>query len=237
MRRPADFLEDLKQHLNEHSPSSSKVLDIAADVKASNDKKKAYLNEPEAAWRNTFVILHLHEYLVSRAGMDKNLAKKAFLCEGHKNPSLAAFASGSPAKTNGHPFQKALGPPEDKIFQKWERKGDAALVKSCPDMALREPCKHKIVFETKYYTGKPGPKPFFVRALYECFFYLSLPKREGCEDCDYACLLAYDATQSGILHAVWNDDLSRTFWESAHIYIMLLRAAATGNAAGAPSGQ
>ena len=77
--------------------------------------------------------------------------------------------------------------------------------------SLREPCRHKIVFEGKYFSN--GSLTYaqkeLVGDIYQAFFYRGLPfvpqTRRGRAkwDYDYSCLLAYDASPMGTLKAAW----------------------------------
>ena len=52
------------------------------------------------------------------------------------------------------------------------------------------------------------------------------PRKEGEAGWDYefACLLAYDASENGELAALWDAvNAKDTFWEGANIFIMIVR--------------
>ena len=69
-----------------------------------------------------------------------------------------------------------------------------------------------------------------VEGIYETMFYVGLPKasprssREPGWDYDFGCLLAYDASDSGILVSAWNSvNCKPIFWEGGNLYVMILR--------------
>src|SRR5258708_8371943 len=63
------------------------------------------------------------------------------------------FATASPARGRRHPFKKLLGVSPAGIYQQWSDGGEAALSQSCPDLALRSPFPHAIVFEGNNFPG------------------------------------------------------------------------------------
>lgn len=103
---------------------------------------------------------------------------------------------------------------------------------SCPDLALRSPCPHKIVFEGKYFRegGLKAARSSLVRDIYQCFFYLGLPRvaadsKHAAWDYDYASLLAFDASPEGALLAAWqkiSEHVRDSLWEGANIFVMVL---------------
>jgi len=70
-----------------------------------------------------------------------------------------------------------------------------------------------------------------VTSTYEAFFYRGLlyvpPKKLGpAWDYEYSCLLAYDGSDDGNLHAAWSelpDHVRKGFWDGANICVMILR--------------
>jgi hypothetical protein len=116
------------------------------------------------------------------------------------------------------------------IVRRW--KAGEALVQSCPDLALRDPFPFHTVFEGKYFPrGKlEAAETALAAAVYQAFFYrglrkLAATKRHPVWDYDYACVLAYDATDSRSLVRAWEGLRARigeACWLGAGIYVMLL---------------
>jgi hypothetical protein len=126
-----------------------------------------------------------------------------------------------------------MGARPDAVYGSWQTKDKNWGLACCePDLALRAPFPHKILFEGKYFAS--GTAQFAARELvkniYQAFFYRGLgpvPAINGHAEWnyDYACLLAYDASPHGTLLAAWNDlgePIRQSFWESANVYVMIL---------------
>jgi hypothetical protein len=99
-------------------------------------------------------------------------------------------------------------------------------------MALRDPFPYKTVFECKYFRegGITAGQSALVEGVHQAFFYLGLarlPERGKYApwDYDFACFLAFDASDEGGLTSAW-DKLSKTvkraIWDGANIYVMIL---------------
>jgi hypothetical protein len=229
-----NFLDRLKANLIARLPPlnllRASVREIAAASKTDNSK--AYLRGPESAFLNRFVIPEIYE-LIRNDGMDVADARQSFLCEGYTNPELSRFCSGTPARSERHPFTKAVVSDASEIMRKWEGNIGSPLTQACPDFALRNPFAYKIVFEGKYFEqGNPSTAARdLVTNIYQAFYYRSLPyvaakKSMVPWDYDYACLLAYDASPEGTLSAAWNNlanPVRDGFWNGANVYVMILR--------------
>ena len=117
-----------------------------------------------------------------------------------------------------------------EIIELWKRKGPG--YSSCPDMALRSPCPHKVVIEGKYFPkgSLQAAETELVTNIYQAFFYRSLPtvpetSKHAAWDYDYACLLACDATEEGALLKAWTSldkRVRKSCWEGANTYVMIL---------------
>ena len=115
----------------------------------------------------------------------------------------------------------------------WDKSADSCVSQSCPDLALRVPCPHKIVFEAKYFRngGIEAAKTALVTGIYQSFYYGGLPRadedaRHAAWDYDFSCFLIYDGTDKGSVLSAWNDvreDVSQGCWTGANIYVMVLR--------------
>ena len=138
----------------------------------------------------------------------------------------------SPSRSQGHPFQKILGKLASEIYQRWTTAAGNGFAQSCPDFALQNPFPHSIVFEGKYFRrgSTEVAQNELVSDIYQAFFYRSLSpigatKNRAGWRYDYSCLLAYDASPSGIFLKSWQDIPRRTrdnFWEGANLYVMVL---------------
>ena len=161
--------------------------------------------------------------------MDAEKARTALLSESYRR--MKAYASGSPARSSQHPFQKVVGVSTATILRRW--KEPKPLVQSCPDLALRDPFPYRTVFEGKYFRrGKlAAAETALATDIYQAFFYRGLSNlppttRHPAWHYDFACVLAYDGTDDGALAKAWDGlrpRIGKGCWEGAGIYVMFLR--------------
>ena len=225
------FFGDLQTYLKFPSRDEvgRKVRQVVASAKSSqNSRSKAF---PEGAFLNEFVIAKMHGFLKEKQELGAEGACQALLSESYRDHP--GTASGTPASEFKHPFTKALGVTAPSVVaQWWGKSGKSPVSQSCPDLAFRAPCRYKVVFEAKYFRdgGIPAAKTALAAGIYQCFFYLGLPRHEGTKkhaewNYDFACLLIFDATESGSVSAAWKDvhpDVEQGCWEGANIYVMVL---------------
>ena len=230
------FFKHLEHHLNQGIPSpvnTRREIDkVVRHAKRSpNERHKAFY---EGAFLNHYVADLLHNFISKYPGMDPDKARQALLSESHKQIPL--IASGPASRREPHPFKKVLGARSAEVIKQWKGQTPGSpVVQSCPDLALRCPFPYKVVFEGKYFRkgGIQAAESTLARDIYQAFFYLGLSylpetKTHPAWDYDYACLLAYDATDEGSLLKAWEgiDPLvKRGCWEGANIYVMILRGA------------
>jgi len=236
------FLRELERILNHNLPGPAEMESgIRQTVAAAktNDKQK-HLRLPEAAFLNGKVIPVVFELIQSYSGLSKDQARLALLNEYHQ--SMPDFSCYSPIRWERHPFKKIVGTSAADIYEAWEdpERGHG-LAQSCPDFSLRDPFPHSILFEGKYFPWRGGSLEYAQRHLvaltYQAFFYLGLPplaatKKHPDWAYDYACLLAYDASEKGTLTSAWttlDPRIQRGFWEGANVYIMILRGSVKPN--------
>jgi hypothetical protein len=228
------FLEAVKATLNAELPPPdllrSTVREIASTSKV--DDAKVHLRSPESVFLNHFVVPRIFSAMQTLDGIDAIQARRAFLCEGHAH--LAQYCSGTPSRTEGHPFTKIINSDAAEIMSKWKGGRGQPLTQACPDFAFRDPFPFKIVFEVKYFEQGSVDKAArdLAANIYQAFFYRSLPyvppKKSGMPwDYDFACLLAYDASRDGTMLSAWNilaEPVKAGFWEGANVYVMILRS-------------
>lgn len=224
------FLDGLRAHLDKNIHPE--------DVRRWLQQKERD-EQYEEAFLDKFVLPPTHEYLCnSLMAAD---ASKAFLTE-----STAArrrgISSGTPASAKKHPFTKEFSGNKASVVKLWwpkaktDARGPAStrspVSQSCPDFSFRDPCPYKVVFEAKLFRkgGIEAAKTTLVGAIYECFHYLGLPtipesKKHAAWDYDYACLLAYDASENCTLINAWgkvDERVAKGCWNPANVYIMVL---------------
>jgi hypothetical protein len=196
-------------------------------------------NNWELAFIDQIVLKNLSEHL------QKYLAKTAVLNSKSPCDLIAAesshakehhIACGTPAWSQGHPFNKAMGSSLDDLYKRWRgddpKKRKSTFAAVCPDIALLAP--FRVVFECKYF-NQPANRPAtsqLVRGLYQAFFYRAMPTKSpgttGLKygwDYEYACFLTYDATGNRRLRKAWCDldeGTRKRFWDESNIYVILL---------------
>jgi hypothetical protein len=228
------FFKRMEAFLNDRIPTENIVREeiekVVSESKQSvGQRQKAF---PEGAFLNHYLYHNLHDYLLTLPGFDKEKARQSLLSESHK--SLSDIASGSAAHRIEHPFRKVIGVTPEEVMKGWQGNGaQNPVARSYPDFALQSPCPYKTVFEGKYFPkgSKKAAEKSLATDLYQAFFYLGLSKipetnGKAAWDYDYACLLAFDATEQGHLVNAWESldpEVKQAFWGGANIYVMILR--------------
>ncbi len=225
------FFRALEQHLNAAMPGPgemAKAIDEIVTVSkgGESERHKAFA---EGAFLNHFVLPALYQFVAEYDGMDPEKARESLLSESYRK--MSKIASGSPARSAKHPFDKVVGIGAPGVIRRW--KSSRALIQSCPDIALRAPFPYRTVFEGKYFRrgGLGAAESALAADIYQAFFYRGLArlpaiKKKAGWDYDYACVLAYDGTEDGALSRAWNGlrpKIGKGCWEGAGIYVIILR--------------
>ena len=228
-----EFFRALKEHLNRQLYKPRRLRELIEELAERDRRQRGNINKQrEFVFLRDFIAPLMHEFLITNAGLDKREAAKAFLHESHD--SLRHLTSGSPKRRPPHPFTKALGSSVDEIAATWWSKSRTpSLARSYPDMALRSPSPVTVIIEGKYFVAKSDETAVktLVKDIYQAFFYRGLSHlaetgTHAAWDYDFACLLAYDASDNGVLLSRWDTlhkEVKRGFWEGASIYVMILR--------------
>jgi len=228
------FFEDLKNYLNERIEPKAppelreKIRGVVAGARASGNEMESHKAYPEGAFLNAIVAPLLYKFLEEECGLRDGKACEAFLSESWRK--LPKLASGSPARSQKHPFTKKIfGATATEALNHWH---EGAVAQSCPDMALRFPCPHKAVIEGKYFRegGHEVAASALVAGIYQSVFYLGLPripadKKRPAWDYDFACFLACDATDDGTLLRAWDEihkKVREALWDGANTFVMIL---------------
>ena len=212
--------KDLRLSISEGGAIRKQVETITRNAKAPTGQ--THLRQWEAAFLNTWVppaiVEVLHQWGVANP-------RKALLAESHAG--LADFSVGTPARLKPFPFQKRMGIKAADIYQRWQGPTGNVFIQPCPDFATLAP--QPIVFEGKYF--RSGSLEYaqrqLVAAIHETLFYLGVPAlsskvREW--NYDYACLIAYDASESGNFRQAWENisKLKDKFWDEANLFVIVL---------------
>ena len=222
-----DFLVGLENELRKRLPAPAAMRAVISQLEKEG-------KSPSKIRENVFLyymLPHICEHMQTVPGLGSDEARASMLCEYHSK--VPKIASGNPFRRVGHPFGKNLGLGVDKIIQTWTKPpGALPLNQAYPDFCLRSPFPFKITFDAKYFfqNSESAANKALVEGAYEAMFYRGLPSvaarntHEPSWDCDYGCLLAYDASDDGILESVWRSVRCKgAFWDGANIFVMIVR--------------
>lgn len=229
-----DFLKSYERSLQRDLRSveslATKIRERVAAAKG--DDSAPHLRRTEEVFLNEYAIPRLFEELQTQHGLSTEDARTALLSENHRH--MKPMSSTTPARSVRHPFDKTFAPNARQVIEHWRSGKANALRQACPDFALRAPCRFSIVFEGKYFDAgsRDMAAAELVKHIYQAFFYRALPRVAGSGsrpswDYEYACLLACDASPSGVLLEAWNSipqAVQQGFWEGANVYVMVVRA-------------
>ena len=226
------FLSALEKLLRSSLPTSVEMKSWISETvpAAKRDAAKGHLRTAESALLNGQVVPLLFGMLQREAGLDSTQARHALLNEFFKG--TREMSSGSPVRRGGHPFTKTREP-SLATYERWAKSvRGGGLHQSCPDLALQAPFPWPTVFEGKYFAGESvgESRRVLVDSIYEAFFYRALPELPATKThaqwkYDYACLLAYDASEGGTLKSAWEDlrpKVRDSFWDNGNVYVMVL---------------
>lgn len=222
------FLKTLHGRLNEDAPRPDLVKSMVDAIwkkpKTEKTEREKLESKENVAFYN-FAARRIFELGKSTANLTDDEMRQAFRCVYFaKFPELSAT---NPFRKNGHPFSKKWGLSPNKIMEAWQKTSISATPanQAWPEAALASPFPLKIVFEAKYFekNSAVAAQNELVNAIYETFFYRGLPPSDNW-DYDFGCLLAYDVSPRGYFKEAWESiSCKRTFWEDAHVFVMVVR--------------
>lgn len=233
-----EFLADLENALTANLLAPEYIRRPVREMmqKAKTDDHQKHLRTPEDAFLYGCALEIIFRQMQKVPGIGGDEAKQALLSEYYRN--MPGYCQATAARTVRHPFNKLLGAKATQIMARWKSTSESALTQSCPDFAVHAPFPFKIVFEGKYFEkgGRARAETELVTLAYQAFFYRALPyvppKKTSAQesappwDYDYACLLAYDASNEGSLKKAWeglDKNVRCGFWDGANVYMMILR--------------
>jgi hypothetical protein len=178
-----------------------------------------------------FVMPLIHKQMQTVPGIGPGEARHALLCEYHAK--ISDISSGNAMRRAGSPFGKAIGRPVQQIMSDWTKDNRSfPLNQAYPDIAIRDPFPHRIVFDAKYFDSdsSAAATKSLVEGIYEAGHYRGLPKVPPLSaekpgwDYEFGCLLAYDASDDGVLTAAWNTVTNKqAFWDGGNVFVMIVR--------------
>jgi hypothetical protein len=221
-----DFLVGLENRLRTQLPPP-------AAMKALMSKLSKEGSGPSKIRENIFlyhILPIVDEHVQTIPGIHAEESRSSMLCEYHSK--VPDIASGNPFRRVGHPFNKKLGASIDDIMQTWTKPlGGLPLNQAYPDFCLRAPFPYEILFDAKYFTqnSPAAAKAALVEGAYEVMFYRGLPSVSARLPNDpgwkyeFGCLLAYDASDQGILKKTWASVTRKNlFWDGGNIFVMII---------------
>jgi len=235
-RGALEFLESVEKELTSGTPSPMRMRESVREVVAAakSDKTLPHMRQPENAFLYRYAVPIVFRQMQNVPGIGETEARQSLLSEFYRN--LPGLCLATPARTQRHPFNKVIGMQPKEVVAQWAGTRGAALRQACPDFAFREPFPYKIVFDGKYFSegSLAAAQIALATNIYQAFFYRGLPyvparKASPAWDYDFACLLAYDASESGTLKQAWDDlagEVKQGFWEGANVYVMIVRGKA-----------
>ena len=113
-----EMFRALETHLNASLPTPHEMAKVILEVVhasrgKSSESHKAF---PEGAFLNHFALPALYQFVSMFEGMDGERARIALLSESYRQ--MKAYASGSPARSSQHPFQKVVGVSTETILRR-----------------------------------------------------------------------------------------------------------------------
>jgi hypothetical protein len=173
----------------------------------------------------------INNYMQKVPGIGPDEARASMLCEYHKK--VPALASENAFRRVGHAFSKNRKLGTDLIMEKWTSPDPCLpMNQAYPDFGFRKPFPYQIVFDAKYFNepSVDAARKVLVEGAYEVMFYRGLPVTPPSSDgdpgwdYDFGCLLAYDASDFGVLAQSWASvNAKECFWGGANVYIMIIR--------------
>jgi hypothetical protein len=228
------FLRGLEAELTKRLPLPHEMKMLMTRL-AEEEKSPSKIRENIFLY---YVLPIVTNHMQTIEGIGPDEARLSMLCEYHDK--VQNISSGNPFRRAGHPFSKKGKLDVSKIMQSWTKEeGVLPANQAFPDFAFRRPFPHNIVFVSKYFCddGQTAGNTALVEGVYETLFYRCLshvppshdPRDPGW-DYDFGCLIAYDASEDGVLKRAWDSVMSKDmFWNGASIFIMIIRGQASSS--------
>jgi hypothetical protein len=222
------FLASLQSTLAQSLPNATAMKKEMLNI-SSEGGSEHKIRENQFLYH--FVIRLIHRQMRTVPGIGHDEARRSLLCEYHAKAS--DISSGNALRRAGAPFGKTMGRSIQQIMSDWTKDTRSyPLNQAYPDVAIREPFPHSIVFDAKYFesNSSAAATKALIEGIYEAAHYRGLPKVSALSaekpgwDYEFGCLLAYDASDDGVLTAAWNSVTSKkTFWDGGNVFVMIIR--------------
>ena len=221
------FLTKLEHELTNGKPNKHDFTQGMKDEKAKRPKAKSIFFE--GLFLDDYVLPLMNSCLMHLPQMSEEKTKESFLAESMlmRNKGITSW---SPASRNKHLFTKQFGLSPDDVVGLWWSDKKHVTTQSCPDWAIQFP--YKIVCDGKLFRAGSldVAKRELVSGIYECAYYRGHPtapatKKHPAWDYDYACMVAYDASEQLTLKQAWDSihkDIKGGCWNSENIFVMVI---------------
>jgi hypothetical protein len=222
------FLRSFQDTLESKLPSREALV-AEMDVLSKDGVSDHQIRENRFIYH--FIIRQLHSHMQTVPGIGADEARRSIFCEYHAK--VSDIASGNAFRRLGAPLGKQRGKSTSDIIRGWMKgKTSYPINQAYPDLAVREPFPHSIVFDIKYFESSDASvaEADLVGGVYEVMHYRGLPPVAPTSvsdpgwGYDYACLLACDVSESGALASTWKSVVAKeAFWEGANVFVMIVR--------------
>jgi hypothetical protein len=225
------FLDRLEEYLGQALPvwpTIAEALGLSGDS-AERLTDGIRIAFPEVDFLQRYIVNNISRFLIDKEGLDEGKAKQALLAEGADH---LEEVSGTPCSLDKYPFKKSIVESLNSATHDWWC-GEGGTYNSYPDIALRSPCKFRVVIEGKLFRGKTeaAARKALVDGIFETSFYRGLPRLLRDKDADadsyeYGCFLAYDASPEGALWKAWqdiNEEVRTSIWNTLFTHVLVLR--------------
>ncbi|MHB1543871.1 MAG: hypothetical protein ACYCSY_11575 [Acidiferrobacter sp.] len=234
--RAEAFLKQLQARLETLPPPEQLTTELDRAVGERDPKRDTHLFRREAAFVNLHVVPHLFDLIQQPAYLGANGERARQALRNESLRGMEEYAVETGAWLAKHPFSKHWPGPPEKVYSDWT--SGKGLRDSWPDILLSDPNLPRVVFECKYFTGgtAAAAQHCLVTSLYESCFYRGLPPlgettRHSAWTCDFACLVAYDASDGKLVNA-WKalpDSVRSAFWDGARVYPIIFSGQGGGS--------
>ena len=234
--RAKAFLQQFQARLEMLPPPEHLTTELDRAVEERDPKRDTHLFRREAAFVNLHVVPRLFDLILQREYLGANGERARQALRNESLRGMEEYAVETGAWLAKHPFSKHRPGPPEKVYSDWT--SEKGLRDSWPDILLSDSDLPRVVFECKYFTGTTAAaaQHCLVTSLYEASFYRGLPALEetlkrSAWACDFACLVAYDASGGKLVDA-WKalpDGVRSAFWDGARVYPIIVSGQRRGS--------
>lgn len=229
------FLRELERRLSSSLRDTDRLTAALDEAVANRDRvKDPHLFRREAVFVNRYVVPCLYELICAPEYFANDEARARKALRNEHLTGMEKYTEATGAWLEKHPFSKIWPGDPEAVYAQWS--AGKGLRDSWPDIAIHDEALPRVVFECKYFVGgsSAAARTAIVQDLYQAVFYRGLPPlpakgTRAAWSCDYACLIAFDASPSRELLGAWKRlpaQVRDAFWSGAGVYPMFIEAGA-----------